>query len=276
MDVFENNSLINVYLYEGKYSNEHTHNFLELAYVLKGSAEHILNGEKRIIKSGDYFIINYGSHHSYKSCQNQDFAVINCLFHPEFIDASLTKCENFDEVVNHYMLKHNQATKNISPSDYIFSDDSGEIYDILCKMIDEFDLKRDGYYEILRCRLIEIIILTMRKNTPPQKAFDEICKYMIDFALKNFEEKNLLSEMSRALNFSPSYLSRKFKENTGVAFSSYLQKLRVEQACRMLIETKLKITEIAQAVGYSDMKYFNSVFKQRIKMPPREFRKNYS
>lgn len=271
---FEDMPELNIHLCESKSSATHSHDFLELAYVVKGQAMHRLNDEERIISQGDYFIIDYDSAHSYKTIDDRELLIINCLFKPEFIDTSLMKCRNFSEVVNNYMVKHNASTINISPANYIFRDDEDEIYKLISGMLEEFEKKPTGYYEMIRSKLIEIIILTMRKNTPPKEVSDQVCEYMLEYSQRNISEKNILANISKQLNFSSSYLSRKFKDNMGITFSAYMQKKRIEYSCRMLAATKKTITEIAQLAGYSDIKFFNSVFKKNMGMTPREFRRN--
>ncbi len=266
---------INIFLCDTKKSPSHSHDFLELAYVVKGKAVHILNDAESIISEGDYFILDYNSQHSYYSVNGCEFAVINCLFKPEFIDKSLAKCRNFSEVVNNYMIKHSLSATNISPANYIFHDDDGRVSGMLNDMLDELTEKAAGYYEILRCKLIEIIIQTMRKSAADMDNLsdDGICAMMIKYAEKHITDKNILTGISERLNFSTAYLSRKFKSDTGMTFSAYIQKIRIEQSCRLLANTNKKITEIAYLSGYSDMKFFNSLFKKHLGVTPREFRK---
>jgi YesN/AraC family two-component response regulator len=59
----------------------------------------------------------------------------------------------------------------------------------------------------------------------------------------------------------------------GMSFNEYLQKKRIEQSCRLISNTEKKITEIAEIVGYRDVKFFNQIFKKHLKMTPREFKK---
>ena len=74
-------------------------------------------------------------------------------------------------------------------------------------------------------------------------------------------------------HFSLQYISRKFKQETGITFREYLQKIRIEKSCVLLAGSDLRISEIASAVGYDDIKFFNSMFKKLVMMSPREYRK---
>ena len=252
----------------------HNHNFLELAYVAEGEAEHLLNGQKTVVSKGDFFILDYDALHSYESTGNGRLSVINCLFLPEFIDKSLQNHRSFGDVVNSYMLKYNYSTVNISPANYIFRDEDGAVLLLLERMLKEYEEKQSGYKELLRCHLIEIIIRTMRLRAPALPACqDALCLRIIEFADTHLTEKNILGRLCAEVNFSESYLSRHFKETMGVSFSQYLTNMRIERCCRLLANTNKRITEIAHLSGYTDMKFFGAVFKKKMGITPREFQK---
>ena len=75
------------------------------------------------------------------------------------------------------------------------------------------------------------------------------------------------------MNYRLPYISAKFKKETGITVTKFLQNKRIEQSCRYLAETSLSISQIAENVGYTDIKFFNKVFKQVTKITPREYRK---
>ncbi len=251
----------------------HSHDFLELAYVKEGEARHELNGVETVVNKGDFFILDYDASHGYTTTGNGRLAVINCLFHPDFIDKSLQKCKNFNDVVNSYMLKYNYSTVNISPANYIFHDADGKILAILERMLEEYEAKHSGWREIMRCHLIEIIILTMRLRTPAASVCqDSLCAHIIEYAHSHLTEHNILGQVAKEVNFSIPHLSRRFKEIMGIPFSEYLSNMRIERCCRLLANTDKRITEVAQLSGYSDMKFFGAVFKKKMGITPREFK----
>jgi len=242
--------------------------------VVSGNAIHNMSGDERKISAGDYFIMDHDKSHSYFKIGNGDFTLINCLFMPEFIDRSLKNCKNFTEVVNNYMLKHNHTSVNVSPANYIFSDKSGYILSLLERMLEEYSTSLPGYHEVIRSKLIEIIILTMRMHSKALPVCtDELCSKVIAFASENMGRRDILSHFSKELNLSVAYLSSKFKSVMGMPFSEYIKKIRVEQSLHLLANTNKKVIEIAQLCGYSDIKFFNRTFKEQTGFTPREFRK---
>jgi AraC family L-rhamnose operon transcriptional activator RhaR len=82
-----------------------------------------------------------------------------------------------------------------------------------------------------------------------------------------------LEELSMLAFLSPSHFCRLFKEYTGLTVSEYTQRLRIEEACRLLKMSDKKVIDVAADVGYKDIKHFNQVFKKIIGKTPRDYRK---
>lgn len=250
---------------------DHCHEFLELAYVTKGTMEHVLNGTREVLQKGDYLIIDYGVRHSYQQKGEEELCVLNCLFLPEFIDKTLVKSRSFHDVVQHYLIKMSGPFTAIRPNSLVFHD-QGRIFSLLSHMQLEYEEKQTGYLEILRGNLIEVMIQTMRKMHLPGSQSGRVCDDIIRYVNETYAKQLSLSVLAEELNYSLPYLSRRFKEETGMNFCDYVQKVRIEHSCRLLANTEKNVMEIAQLVGYSDVKFFNYVFKKQRSMTPREFR----
>lgn len=84
-----------------------------------------------------------------------------------------------------------------------------------------------------------------------------------------------LSKIAEEFNFSPAYLSTLFKNNCSQNITDYINSVRVEAACRMLLEEEYKVSWISEAVGYSNTTYFNKVFKKIKGCSPKDYRENF-
>lgn len=80
-------------IYDGRVVRKHSHQFLELSYVLEGKATHTTEGITTVLSKGDYFIIDYNRYHEYQQIGDTPFVIMNCLFLPSLIDETLTGCE---------------------------------------------------------------------------------------------------------------------------------------------------------------------------------------
>ena len=96
---------------------------------------------------------------------------------------------------------------------------------------------------------------------------------LVDFIEQEYSKTGLLTLFSERYHFNPQYISRQFKKETGMSLNEYIQKIRIEKSCALLRGTDRSIREIAEQVGYKDLKFFKEVFKRFMQMTPREYRK---
>ena len=85
-------------------------------------------------------------------------------------------------------------------------------------------------------------------------------------------EELSLRRVAKAVNIHPNYLSERFKQVTGVNFVEYVACTRFKEACRLLDNAKLKISDIAFAAGFQSLSQFNRVFKKLCGKSPTQFR----
>jgi AraC-like DNA-binding protein len=81
-----------------------------------------------------------------------------------------------------------------------------------------------------------------------------------------------LKKVAQAVNISPNYLSEKFKRVTGENFVVYINRRRVQKARDLLLNSELRISEIAFAVGFQSLSQFNRSFKKLTQQSPTELR----
>ena len=258
----------------GSQTDIHSHDFIEFAYVKEGAAIHHIGGKEIIIKKGDYFIIDYHTKHGYSPYENEKLVLIHCLFFPEILDDALSGCKSFNELLNCYLIRFNRYQLSEIPTEYVFHDNDGKILSLLYLIDQEAEDKKAGHVELERCYLIELLVFTLRKiYTPAKVIHNEVIAKIVHFADQNFSSNISLDRICGEINYSLSYISRKFKAETGMNFNKYVQRKRIEKACHLLAFTAKSVTEIAQEVGYYDYKFFLKIFTENIKVSPREFRK---
>lgn len=93
------------------------------------------------------------------------------------------------------------------------------------------------------------------------------------FIGSNLSSDISLTDAAALVHLNPSYLSQLFKQQTGGKFVDYVIEMRMEEAKKLLIKTSLRVSEIAERLGYGDISYFSSTFKKLIGCSPLEYRK---
>ena len=95
---------------------------------------------------------------------------------------------------------------------------------------------------------------------------------VIEYLRQHYREGISLNTLAREFFITPPYLSRRFREKTGLTFVEYLEELRLEKAEAYLLASDAKITGIAGQVGYLDPNYFAKVFKKKYGLSPSDYR----
>lgn len=83
-----------------------------------------------------------------------------------------------------------------------------------------------------------------------------------------------LSEIAGALHYDLSWLSREIKQRTGRTYKELLQEKRLTQAAYFLKHTSLRVDEVGNAVGYSNLSYFHRIFQGKYGVTPKKYRDN--
>lgn len=128
----------------------------------------------------------------------------------------------------------------------------------------------DQYYKTLINEYKQICdIISKSKKSHNKRLKDDILKYINE----NFTNPDLsVTNLAQKFNLSEGYFSQFFKEQTGETFSHYLESLRIEYACRLLVETELSVSEIAYRSGYNNPTTFRRAFKRVKTISPTEYK----
>lgn len=91
---------------------------------------------------------------------------------------------------------------------------------------------------------------------------------------KNYYKDLKLEGIAKMFNYNSAYLGKLFKKETGENFNNFLDHIRIEHAKKMLTETDLKVYQVSERIGYSNIDYFHSKFKRYVGVSPKEFKKS--
>jgi AraC-like DNA-binding protein len=92
--------------------------------------------------------------------------------------------------------------------------------------------------------------------------------------MKNFTDTIKLGDVSSIANLTPTAFCKYFKSKTGKTFSSFVNEVRIGQACKLIFNLNLNISQICYSCGFNNLTNFNRNFKNFTKMTPTEYKKN--
>jgi len=151
-----------------------------------------------------------------------------------------------------------------------------------------FNLERIGYQadELLdrlmhgekvpsQTLLVEPMGIKVRQSTDVMALDDDIVKQAVRFIRLNCMKPINVADVAMAMFQTTRTLQRRFNKALGRSVHNEIIRVRLEQACQMLIETNLSISQIALKLGYSEIRYFTQAFKREKGIGPLAFRKAY-
>lgn len=259
----------------------HNHDFIELVYVISGEARHFLGDINYDVQKGDLVIVNYGENHAFvpKQESQEPFATYDLLFTPEFFEISeVGKCD-FSSLASSYLFYSLFADHDsYNPSLNLIRSKSKNFMELFAKIYDEYTTRDNGFMNMLRAYLIELITnifriidkKTLSDTTKEQRA---VVNKAIDYMRHNFNTKLNLDSIVADMFLSKDYFRRLFKNTTGISITDFIQKTRIEEACKLLAATKRTVFDIAGDCGFRDIKFFYKIFKKITGYTPAEYRK---
>lgn len=119
-------------------------------------------------------------------------------------------------------------------------------------------------------KLMKSLKSDVKEETFQNQTFRSICHYV----KTNFTEDITLQQIADKYYLNPSYLSNLFKKELNINYSTFLAQLRIKYACKLLAETNMTVTQIANETGFTNYFYFARIFKKHKSMTPTQYRES--
>lgn len=122
-------------------------------------------------------------------------------------------------------------------------------------------------------RIAERLIL--ETILPPHMSASSRMSRALQAIETNWQSPRDLESLAGKCSMSVSNFQRRWNESMGITPARYALGLRLQEACRLLIETSDSISEVAHACGFEDEFYFSRCFRRQFGTPPRSYRKDH-
>ncbi|MFY0762321.1 AraC family transcriptional regulator [Metabacillus dongyingensis] len=265
----------------------HSHEFIELVYVVKGEANHVFEGKSYTIRENDVFIINPGEVHTFSLDRGGEFEIINCLFLPSLIQDSWLKAmgvsQSMDYFFIHPFLDSNERFHHLLN---LNDDHFLRIRSLLESMISEFEGANSCFSTLIRIQLVELLILLSRiynerKRIPchvssVEKESKLLVQRICGYIERHYDQKISIPTICHLFCISPRHLNRLFKQELGKTVIEMAHKIRIEKAKKILIESNEKVLNVAMRVGYDDPAFFSRLFRRVVGCSPGKYKNNVS
>jgi transcriptional regulator GlxA family with amidase domain len=258
----------------------HTHDVLEIAYIVSGSGTHRHGTTAYPIGPGSLGIMHYTQPHDIDT-GGEPMSVINL-----YLDLARFELPDLGEdlaaglyriLPRHPSLKHrhNQFVHlRFAPG--------GEQEALLWAMLAEQERRSAGWREAMRSQLRLFLIACVRQALAQEAAApaDEPGRPepKLERLLRALDadpaQEVSLDRLAEELGWSRSHLCRAFKRHTGATISAYVQRQRIAAAMARLRTTRDSVLDVALACGFNDPSYFNRAFRAVAGTTPRAYRRS--
>lgn len=257
--------LINVVRDERPKSKEslelHTHDFVEIEYVIQGSGIQEINGVKYSVKRGDLICLKKGDFHTYYT--DNKIEVLNVDFYYSVFDEmrDILSVYSGGKEIDFPTIMHIQG------SDLLY------IEELLLKAEREFNEEKIGYYHVLKSYLSILLIYLWRITLDEQKGKNYKFPAIVEYIDRNFAHVKI-QDIAEEFGYSANYFSKLFRRNMGMSFIEYVNHKRLNKAILLLTTTDRTIEDICVEIGLSDKKHFYEIFKRYLGTTPGDIRKH--
>lgn len=258
--------------FEGKYKNYvESHNFYELCCVGKGEVTLELDGDGHVLTSGDLIVIPPGCKHSYSSKDgNQSRAFVicfECTSHTLRLLSGASFATTEDET---YCVK-----RIIAECKSTFRMNERDQLELLCS-------PSFGGQQAIILQLEYLLIGLLRRHLSEkrsdvvflskEKFYPDLVDIITDYLRDNVRQRISLKDVCERFNYSRSFICKIFKEQTGESLISYFNRLKIDEAKKLLCDTDMTVISISELLGFSEAKYFGVTFKKQEGVSPQAYR----
>lgn len=249
------------HIYENNWnSNVHSHNYTELFYITSGEGTFSIAGSNVSVKAGDFLFINTNVPHTEISSKQKCMGyIVLGVTNTGFI---FKKQEKSD------FMHINKAA--ISPS----------VPMIFNEIRQQFDSNEKYSAEIcaslLEAALIYILkdLSQVKLTNEPLRSVSKECSEIKRYIDTHYREPLTLDFLSKLSHLNKFYLIHSFKKAFGMTPINYMQFCRISEGRRLLTETDMPISQIAQVLGFSSQSSFTQCFKKTVLLTPSQLRKS--
>jgi AraC-like DNA-binding protein len=245
----------------------HYHPEYELTYIVRGSGYRIVGNSHEHFSAGDLVLLGSNLPHTWwgKQEDGSPSEAIVIQFSNAFIEPflQLQESQSIKELLtkasrglrwdNDQMLFHSiEELGNQGEFNRILS-----LLSILqtLSQIESSQLASDSYQNVLSKKF--------------ESRINKVCSYL----QLHFSESISLKQVADLVYMSESNFCKFFKKATSTTFSDYLNDLRINEACHLLLYSEDTVSKIAQECGYESLSYFNRVFLRKMNLTPSVFRR---
>ncbi|MNL07146.1 HTH-type transcriptional activator RhaR [compost metagenome] len=252
-------------------------NFFELIYIVDGTGIQVINDNKFQYRKGNLFLVTPQDVHSFEILTPTKFFFLR--FNEYYIKASSQNGQSEAVLRMEYILQNASHRPGCILKNQI---DKPLIASLIENIISEKNNQQIYHQKIIE-QIVNTIITIVARNIALKlpknikETTGEMVLEILHYIQENiYSPKELKSEkISDHFNITLNYLGKYFKKQTGETLQEYIANYKLRLIEARLLNSDMRINEIADELNFSDESHLNKVFKKHKGMNPSEFRKKF-
>lgn len=239
------------------------HADVECQFIIQGKGAYFIDGHEYQFERDSFLIMFPNNPHFFKSEHNCRIEKISLVFRRKYIAEILGKIKFFKDMPHYIKLNQNE---------------SSTVRMLLNKIMKEQQQRQIFWAESMQAKLGELFILIKRASQRPQLQLktNPLVTQMLGWIEGHFLNSFSVAAMAAHFGYSADYLTRCFKQSSGIGIKHYILQRRIVEAKKILeSRPEIKIDSIAESVGFSHFTVFNRAFKNIIGVTPSTYRGYY-
>lgn len=238
----------------------HLHNALELSLITEGETVAAYGERTFHLRAGDLFVVFPNQIHSYKDSSHVKGYCMGIPMVP-FLSAYQTILELKEPVDPVVRVDNPEGEKIVR----LFQE-ATEVWRKLPQVLEQN--MRQGYILLIVGSLLRLLQLTDAK---PQNG--DLMWSLLRYLNEHYHEALTRKDIAKAVGYNESYISHTFSQTLKTTLTEYLVALRLNDACLLLSDSKMPISQIALSLGFGSIRNFNRTFLRAMHMSPLAYRK---
>lgn len=248
--------------------NRHWHDSTEIYLCLQGCMKICIEGTMYVLHQNDTVFVESNEAHEI-FCDEPGTRVILIAFGYALLGSDYSKLQKKSMDIPFFNLQNDTIDKRLA-------EPLTQIRDVLCKP--QSHIPADW---LLRSSLYAIAayMAGLKQARPASSERLMRAKQMekmygtLQYIADHFREEITLDQAATAAGYDRSYFSKQFRKTTGMTFHRYLNCYRISAACRLLEDTRLPMSEVAEQAGFQSQKNLSRLFTQILGITPTQYRK---
>lgn len=238
----------------------HYHRSYELYYLVKGEREYFIEDRFFLVKEGDLVVIP------------------KKVFHRTAGEGGLRFLVHFSDTFLHKYFTDALLQPLFRGVPFVFRAENRErerIVTLLNAMLTEWG-REEEQDQTLQCGYLYQLLFTVANATNtyvPHNRPDERITQIIQYINENYNHITDIEQVAEHFFISKYHLCRFFRKNLGIPLVSYVNTIKIREACSLMKKGELSMTSIAMQCGFNSSSYFCKVFKKEMGVSPSEYRK---